>query len=357
MQKKSFSSCLEVSLQTKNPGGLGVINLELQNKALLMKCLHKFFNRVNIPWVNIIWVTHYSNSLPSVKPVGSFWWKDILKIQDVFKEIARVEIGNGKTTLLWHNRWNGLRTSERFPELWSFGSVREININQARLASSNELFHTTLSAEAFGQLLSLQDILANLQLHDHNDIWRCSASSNLFSSQKVYFHLVGTHQSHPLFSWLWKSKCQPKHKVFFWLLLKNRLNTRSFLRRRSMPLDSFTCDNCILQIEETVIHLFFRCNFARICWLLLGFIPPRTTDLLHTLMRIRRRLQVPWRLETIIIMTWYIWRSRNNWILNEIPPSVIECKAMFRNEISLLCHRVKPNLKKKISIWLLHLGL
>jgi hypothetical protein len=268
-----------------------------------------------------------------------------------------VEIGNGKTTLLWHDRWNGLRTSERFPELWSFASVREININQARLASPNELFHTPLSAEAFGQLLSLQDILANLQLHDHNDIWRCSASSNLFSSQKVYSHLRGTHQSHPLFSWLWKSKCQPKHKVFFWLLLKNILNTRSFLRRRSMPLDSFTCDNCILQIEETVIHLFFRCNFARRCWLLLGFIPPRTTDLLHTLMRIRRRLQVPWRLETIIIMTWCIWRSRNNWIFNEIPPSVIECKAMFRNEIFLLCHRVKPNLKEEISIWLLHLGL
>jgi hypothetical protein len=125
-----------------------------------------------------------------------------------------VEIGNGKTTLLWHDRWNGLRTSERFPELWSFAAVREININQARLASPNELFHTPLSAEAFRQLLSLQDILANLQLHDHNDIWRCSASSNLFSSQKIYTHLVGTKQSHPLFSWLWKSKCQPKHKVF-----------------------------------------------------------------------------------------------------------------------------------------------
>jgi hypothetical protein len=86
---------------------------------------------------------------------------------------------------------------------------------------------------------------------------------------------------------LWKSKCQPKHKVFFWLLLKNRLNTRSFLRRRSMALDSFTCDNYILQMEETVIHLFFRCNFARRCWLLLDIRPPRTTDLLHTLMRIR----------------------------------------------------------------------
>jgi hypothetical protein len=82
-----------------------------------MKCLHKFFNRVNISWVNIIWDTHYSNSLPSTKPVGSFWWKDILKVQDSFKEIAQVEIGNGKSTLLWHDRWNGQRLSEKFPEL------------------------------------------------------------------------------------------------------------------------------------------------------------------------------------------------------------------------------------------------
>jgi hypothetical protein len=104
----------------KTQGGLGVINLEWQNKALLMKCLHKFLNRVSVPWVNIIWDTHYSNSLPSTKPVDSFWWKDILKIKDSFKEIAQVEIGNGKSTLLWHDRWNGQHLSEKFPELWSF---------------------------------------------------------------------------------------------------------------------------------------------------------------------------------------------------------------------------------------------
>jgi hypothetical protein len=186
---------LEICLQAKNSGGLGVINLEWQNKALLMKCFYKFFNRVNIPWVNIIWDNHYNNSLPPAKPVGSFWWKDILKIQDSFKEIAQVEIGNGKSTLLWHDRWNGQRISEKFPELSSFASVKEINISQARLASPNELFHIPLSAEAFEQLLSLQDTLGNLQLLDHNDIWRCSASSNRFSSQKVYAHLIGTHQS------------------------------------------------------------------------------------------------------------------------------------------------------------------
>jgi hypothetical protein len=206
-KKKHLKSLVKQSANQK-PGGLGVINLELQNEALLIKCLHKFYNRVNIPWVNIIWATHYNHSLPSARHVGSFWWKDILKIQDVFEEIAQVEIGDGKFTLLWHDRWDGLRKSVKLSELWSFASIRDININQARLAPPNEMFHTLLSAEAFEQLLSLQDILANLQLHDHNDKWRCIASSNLFSSHKVYSHLIGNQQSHPLFSWLWRSKTQ-----------------------------------------------------------------------------------------------------------------------------------------------------
>jgi hypothetical protein len=54
MQKKPSQVAWKSVCKPKTQGGLGVINLELQNKALLMKCLHKFFNGVNISWVNII---------------------------------------------------------------------------------------------------------------------------------------------------------------------------------------------------------------------------------------------------------------------------------------------------------------
>lgn len=37
----------------KEKGGLGIINLRLQNDALLMKHLRKFYNRADIPWVRI----------------------------------------------------------------------------------------------------------------------------------------------------------------------------------------------------------------------------------------------------------------------------------------------------------------
>jgi hypothetical protein len=157
---------MENSLQAKSSGGLGVINLELQNKALLMKNLHKFYNRADIPWVNIIWANHYSNSLPSDKSVSSFWWRDILKIQESYKELARVEIEDGKTTLLWHDNWDGMCKSTRYLELWSFASIKDITIHQARMTASHEMFHTPLSVEAFERFLALQGLLANLPQHD-----------------------------------------------------------------------------------------------------------------------------------------------------------------------------------------------
>jgi hypothetical protein len=39
----------------KSKGVLGVLNLRIQNVALLMKFVHKFYNRLDIPWVNLVW--------------------------------------------------------------------------------------------------------------------------------------------------------------------------------------------------------------------------------------------------------------------------------------------------------------
>ena len=57
----------------KKNGGLGVINLNINNEALLLKFLHKFINRLDVPWVNLIWDDNYDGKIPhAVDPVGSF---------------------------------------------------------------------------------------------------------------------------------------------------------------------------------------------------------------------------------------------------------------------------------------------
>ena len=50
----------------KSQGDLNVINLTTQNEPLLLKNLHKFFNRLDIPWVHLTREKHYQNDkLPS----------------------------------------------------------------------------------------------------------------------------------------------------------------------------------------------------------------------------------------------------------------------------------------------------
>ena len=58
----------------KDFGGLGVLNLTIQNEVLLIKHLFKFFNKVDVPWVSLIWDTYYASSPPqSTRVCGSFW--------------------------------------------------------------------------------------------------------------------------------------------------------------------------------------------------------------------------------------------------------------------------------------------
>jgi hypothetical protein len=138
------------------------------------------------------------------------------------------------------------------------------------------------------------------------------------------------------------------------LLLRDRLNTRSLLRRRGMRLDSYTCENCILQLEETISHLFLRCNFAQRCWLTVGITLPRTLDLTLAVLHIRARLTMPWRMEGIITMSWCIWKCRNNWIFENIPPTVAACKEMFKTEMNYICYQVKLETGAKSRNWIQH---
>jgi hypothetical protein len=89
----------------KNDGGLGILDLKTQNEAILIiKNLHKFFNRTHIPWVHLVWEKRYANGrLPNHVKKGSFWWRDILKLLDKFKGMASVSVYNGVSCLFWED--------------------------------------------------------------------------------------------------------------------------------------------------------------------------------------------------------------------------------------------------------------
>jgi hypothetical protein len=94
--KRDCSCGLEKICRPKAQGGLGVLDLNIQNKALLLKNLHKFYNKQDIPWVNLIWNSYYTNgAIPGNQMEGSFWWKSHLKMIDLYKAMSKCNLGDG----------------------------------------------------------------------------------------------------------------------------------------------------------------------------------------------------------------------------------------------------------------------
>jgi len=85
---------------SKENGDLGVHDLYIQNESLLLKDLHMFFNKCDIPWVQLMWNTHYAgDSTPIKGRKGSFWWKDVFKLIGKYKDMSFVTVGDGSTCL------------------------------------------------------------------------------------------------------------------------------------------------------------------------------------------------------------------------------------------------------------------
>jgi hypothetical protein len=153
-----------------------------------MKMLHKFLNKQDIPWFQLIWSNIYNNgSLPPDRNGGSFWWKDILKTLPAFLEISNIIVGYGTTIHLWRDKWKGIPLCDKFPELYSYTVNTNITFNQVKMVPMIEgLFHLPLSAPAYGQMLLLGTMLHEVGLSDTPDKLTCANNSDKYSSQKVY---------------------------------------------------------------------------------------------------------------------------------------------------------------------------
>lgn len=137
------------------------MNLGLQNDALLMKQLHKFYNREDLPWVQLIWSKYYTSKvLHAAREVGSFWWKDILRLNVVYRGFARCTIGDGSIVCFWDDLWSDSVLSIQFPRLASFAhDISNSVLDVMQEQDLDSIFLLPLSQEAFEELEHLQSQL------------------------------------------------------------------------------------------------------------------------------------------------------------------------------------------------------
>jgi len=340
----------------KDKGGLGVINLRLQNDALLLQQLHKFYSRQDVPWVNLIWKTYYQNTVPHAsREVGSFWWKDVLRLNVLYRGIAKCSLGNGSTVLFWDDLWCSVVLAQAFPNLFqaatnNLGSVLDI-LNALDLAS---VFNLPLSHQAYDELHELQNLLSTVTFDPNSkDSWSFIWGNDKYSAKKLYNLAFSSVQAPRTFSWLWKSQCTPRVKIFAWLVLVDRLNTRVMLRRRNFNLQTgVNCELCSSGVEEDADHLLFACPFAARCWHKLQIQWDLSLDIHSRIVQAKNSSSYSFFMELLLIAAWEIWKLRNSVIFEGARPTFHLWTVRFKEQVQLQLLPFKHDRAVSVRVWL-----
>jgi hypothetical protein len=340
----------------KNKGGLNVTNLYVQNDALLIKHLHKFYNKVDVPWVKLVWNAYYEGKVPhATREMGSFWWRDIQRLSTLFRGIARCIIGDGTSVSFWEDLWSVGVLSFRYPRLYSHAHDAGISVNEIISAPDlDSLFMLPLTQEAFGELQELRQELQNQEFDlQHSDIWTYQWGSNNYSSKKFYKLVFQNIPAHPVYSWMWKSKVTPRVKFFAWQVLVDRLNTKVMLRRRNLFNEpNAHCVLCAAGIDEDIDHLLFDCSFSRRCWGRIGIQWDINLSLHARIAHCMQQQNVPYFMEIITIAAWEIWKIRNDKIFRNGRAHVNIWFSNFKSQCLLQSLRFKPDLRSGFCFWL-----
>jgi len=320
-----------------------------------LKHLDKLYNKVDVPWVQLVWFKYYSNKVPhAAREVGSFWWKDVLRLSSLYRTVARCTVGDGSTICFWDDQWSGPILKHVYPRIASNSRSESISVFDVMQAEDlDTLFFLPLSQQALEELEQLQNHLQDIPYDEHSQDRWTPTWGNSYTSKRFYSYIFGTVEAHPIFKEVWKSGCTPRIKFFAWLVLVDRLNTKTMLTRRHLHVhDDDFCVVCETREDETIEHIFFTCPFASQCWASINFVWDHSINLQDRFIQARQSHGHSFFTEASLIAAWKIWKMHNDKVFKRREPCQARWLYNFKNQCFLRSVRFKADLRSAFYFWL-----
>jgi hypothetical protein len=212
-----------------------------------------------------------------------------------------------------------------------------------------------MSPQAFEEFQSLELLLDGVHCDSMvKDVWSTVWKDGVYTSCLYYKHCFKDVVASKIYAAIWSSKVMLRNKVFAWLLVSDRLNTRDMIRKRhwNVTNNQFHCVLCPTFSTEDWMHLFFDCNFSvRIwCYLQIEWEPGDTFE--QIFFEAKRKFAKPFFTEVVILALWHIWKQRNEAIFQGILPTFRGWKRRFIHEATMHVHRVKAKHSDSFSRWI-----
>ena len=339
----------------KNAGGLGIKDLELQNRCLLMKFVNKLFSGEQTSWKD--WLLRSASSFDTpISGASSFLWRIVNDELNTFRSITIVKVNNGAATSFWFDHW--LPAGPLFSThhaLFTHTTMPNISVQRVFQSGFDLRLRPRLTNAASHQLGSLLSLLQEMNIGDGPDLRLLKLTGHTYSARDAYAALdssgdhTDTHGGR-----VWRTRLPNKVKVFAWLYFKDRLSTRVNLHAKHI-VDGEQCERCARHPENRR-HVFFGCEQSDALWTAIGMgdVGQMTDDEAW-------EADTPANLEAtlwpfiFLTILWRIWDGRNGYV--------------FRNEnfcnrvvLSRVCDdlvtwrkRLPPELGNGLLGWYAHL--
>eukprot|EP00256_Glycine_max_P067276 XP_025981871.1 uncharacterized protein LOC112999777 [Glycine max] len=319
-------------------GGLGIKDLRTFNTALLGKWRWDLFYSQQEPWAKVLhskyggWRALEEGSSGSK---DSAWWKDLIKTQQLHRNLPLKretiwKVGGRDKIKFWEDLWTNtdLSLRDKFPRLYQISCHQQQTIQQlGTITNSGWEWQLNWRRPLFDSEIAMADSflgeITQQQIHpQREDKWLWKPEPGGHYSTKSGYHVLWGELTEEIqdadFAEIWKLKIPTKTAVFTWRLVRDRLPTKSNLRRRQVMVQDMFCPLCN-NIEEGAAHLFFNCTktlplwWESMSWVNLKTAMPQTprqhflqygTDIADGLKS--KRWKCCW-----IALTWTIWQHRN----------------------------------------------
>ena len=234
-------------------GGLGILDLDIQNKYLLSKWLFRLVNEDGM-WQSILKRKYLQNkTLTQVekKKGHSHFWSGLMEVKDLFLRMGRFKIRDGTQTRFWEDLWLGDEPLMlAYPSLYRI--VRKKNVTVAQVLSTYPLdvsFRRAVVGKNWSKWLKLVGSLLEVQLNGGSDsfVWM---KSRTFSVNAVYNNIM-IEEGVPRDISLWKIKVPLKIKIFLWYLRQGVILTKDNLAKRQWKGCTDCCFCGVQECRET----------------------------------------------------------------------------------------------------------
>jgi hypothetical protein len=251
--------------KTRSAGGMGIMDLDIQNKCILSKWVFKLLNEDGI-WQQMLrrkYLKGKTLSQVEKRKGDSHFWSGLMEVKNLVLEWGRFEVQDGSQTRFWEDLWLGREPlNVKYPALYNL--VKKKNMSVAQVLSTTPLnvsFRRALIGVNWDSWLSLVGNVLEVNLNNLRDSFHRTASKK-FSVKDLYSDMI-LRSGTPANCWAWKAKIPLKIKIFLWYLKNGVLLTNDNLVKRQWK----GCTKCCFcDVSESIQHLFFDCPMAKLVW-------------------------------------------------------------------------------------------